>query len=58
VRNTLTPTLLELSSIDLTHSRSLGRGRLEIGVGYEQLEDPLTGESEDDARAFISWRSR
>ena len=58
VRNTLTPTLLEVSSIDLTHSRALGRGRLEIGVGYEQIENPLTSESDNDARGFISWRSR
>ncbi len=57
VRNTLTPTPLELSSIDLTHSRTLGGGRLEIGVGYEQLKDPLTGVDNGDARAFVSWRS-
>jgi len=58
LRNTLTPTPLEISSIDLTHSRSLGRGRLEIGVGYEQIEDTLTGEDSNDARGFISWRSQ
>ena len=58
VRNTLTSTPLEISSIDLTHSRNLGRGRLEIGVGYEQIDDTLTDESNNDARAFISWRSQ
>jgi len=56
-RNTLTPTPLEISSIDLTHSRTLGRGLLEIGVGYEQIDDLLTGENNGDARGFISWRS-
>jgi len=56
--NTLTPTPLDISSIDLTYNRSLAKGRLEIGVGYEQIDDPLTGESNDDARGFISWRSR
>ncbi len=58
VRNTLTPTPLEISSIDLTHGRTLGRGRLEIGVGYERIEDPLTGQDNGDVRAFLSWRSQ
>ena len=58
IRNTLTPTPLEISSIDLTHSRTLGRGRLEIGVGYERIEDPLTGQDNGDVRAFLSWRSQ
>jgi hypothetical protein len=59
IRNTLTPIPLELSSIDLTHSRQLGKiGWLDIGIGYEWLEDGLTGEKSNDARGFITWRSR
>jgi hypothetical protein len=59
IRNTLTPSPLELSSIDLTHSRQLGKiGWLDIGIGYERLEDGLTGEESNDARGFITWRSR
>ncbi|MCH8160243.1 MAG: capsule assembly Wzi family protein [Proteobacteria bacterium] len=57
VRNTLTPTPLEISSIDLTYSRSLGAGRVDIGLGYQRLEDPLTGVTSDDARGFLTWRS-
>jgi len=57
-RNTLTATALELSSIDLTHSRDLGNGRLQLGIGYEQLKDPATGVDNGDTRAFVSWRSR
>jgi hypothetical protein len=56
-RNTLTPIPIELSSIDLTYGRSLSWGRLELGVGYEQLEDPLTSENSGDARAFLTWHS-
>jgi len=56
-RNTLTPIPLELTSIDLTYGRSLSWGRLEFGVGYEQLEDPLTSEDSSDGRAFLTWRS-
>jgi hypothetical protein len=59
LRNSLTPTPLELSSIDLTHSRSIGQwGWLDLGLGYEQLEDKATGNDNDDVRAFITWRSR
>ena len=56
-RNTLTPTPLEISSIDLTHSRVLGGGRFDIGLGYERLDDPLTGVASDNVRAFLSWSS-
>ena len=59
IRNSLTPSPLELSSIDVTHSRPVGKlGWLDIGVGYEQVEDTLTGEDTSDARGFITWRSR
>ena len=58
-RNTLTPIPLELNSIDLTHSRSLGRfGWLDIGLGYEMITDGLTNEDRDDARGFVTWRSK
>jgi hypothetical protein len=53
-RNTLTPTLLEISSIDLTHSRALGGGRIELGLGFQRLKDPLTGEESDDTRGFLT----
>jgi hypothetical protein len=59
IRNTLTPSPLKISSVDILHSRARGRvGWLDIGVGYERLEDELTGEDFNDARGFISWRSR
>ncbi len=56
VRNTLTPTPLDIASIDLSYSRSFGGGRIDLGVGYERIEDPLTGEETDDTRAFLTWR--
>ena len=56
-RNTLTPTPLDIASIDLSYSHSFGGGRIDLGVGYERLEDPLTGEETDDTRAFLTWRS-
>jgi hypothetical protein len=57
-RNTLTPIPLELNSIDLTHTRAVGKlGWLDVGLGYEQLKDGLTGDETSDARGFITWRS-
>jgi len=57
-RNTLTPIPLDITSFDLVHSRTLGWGRIEIGVGYQTLDDPLSGEDTSDARGFVTWRSR
>jgi hypothetical protein len=58
IRNTLTPSPLELSSIDITHSRQVGKiGWLDIGLGYERITDELTSEELSDARGFITWRS-
>jgi hypothetical protein len=58
VRNTLTPTPLEIASIDLTHSRSLGKyGWLDLGLGYEQIEDLLNNDDSSDVRGFVTWRS-
>ena len=57
-RNTLTSTPLEIASVDVVHGRPLGPGRLEIGLGYEQLDDPMSGDDTSDVRAFVTWRSR
>ena len=57
-RNTLTPTPLEIASIDITHRRSLGRmGWLEMGLGYQQVDDVVNNEDSSDVRGFITWRS-
>ena len=58
IRNSLTPSPAELESIDLTHSRALGKmGWLDIGLGYERITDGLSDEEFSDARGFITWRS-
>ena len=58
-RNTLTPTALEIFSFDLAHRRSLGRmGWLEIGLGYEEITDPLNQNDSSDVRGFVTWRSQ
>ena len=33
-------------------------GWLDIGLGYERITDTLSGENFNDARGFLTWRSR
>jgi len=55
-RNTLTATPLNLVSADLSYSMSIGNSRIELGVGYEELEDPAGLVTNDDTRAYLQWR--
>ena len=55
--NTLTPTPLELLSIDLNYSRRIGKSRIDLGIGHEQLKDPGTGTIINNTRAYLQWNS-
>ena len=55
-RNTLTPTSLDISSVDLGYAFSIGASRVEIGVGYEQLDDPANIRDDNDVRGYLQWR--
>ena len=57
VRNSLTPTRQDIASVDLVHSRVLKLGRIEVGLGFERIEDEVSGETSNDGRAFLQWRS-
>jgi hypothetical protein len=56
-RNTLTPTPQDIASIDLSHSRVFSFGVVDAGIGYEQIDDAVSGESLNDGRAYLQWRS-
>ncbi len=56
-RNSLTPTRQDIASIDLTHRRNFQYGQIEIGVGFERIDDELSGQTSNDGRAFLQWRS-
>ena len=32
-------------------------GRIEIGAGYEEIDDEVSGLNTDDTRAYLSWTS-
>jgi hypothetical protein len=57
VRNTLTPTPQDLSSIDVSHSRVFSFGVVDLGVGYEWIDDDASGNSFSDGRFYAQWRS-
>ena len=56
-RNSLTATKQELLSIDLSHSRAFRYGIIEVGAGLERIDDAVSGQSDNSARAFIQWRT-
>jgi hypothetical protein len=56
-RNSLTSTPQEIASIDLTHSRFFQYGEIRISLGLEHIDDTASGQTSDDARAYLLWRS-
>ncbi len=55
--NTLTSTKQDIASIDLSHSRAFSFGVIDVGAGYEQVDDIATGASSSDGRLYLQWRS-
>jgi len=56
-RNSLTSTRQDIASIDITHSRVFRFGQIDLGLGFEQVDDIASGSSNDEARVFLQWRS-
>ncbi len=56
-RNTLTPTRQDIASIDLSHSRVFSFGVVDVGAGYESIDDVVSGQSDDGGRLYLQWRS-
>ncbi|MDH5262952.1 MAG: capsule assembly Wzi family protein, partial [Gammaproteobacteria bacterium] len=56
-RQSLTATPQDIASIDLSHSRVFSFGVIDIGVGYEQIDDAASGGDFNDGRAYLQWRS-
>jgi hypothetical protein len=55
--HTLTPTPQDLSSVDISHSRVFSFGVVDLGVGYEWIDDDVSGNSFSDGRFYAQWRS-
>ncbi len=57
ILNTLTPTPQDIASIDVSYSRVFGFGVIDIGAGYERIDDEASGIETSDARFYLQWRS-
>lgn len=57
VRNTLTSTPQDIDSIDITHSRGFSFGFVELGVGFESIDDAVSSSSTHETRVYAQWRS-
>ncbi|MDJ0751162.1 MAG: capsule assembly Wzi family protein [Woeseiaceae bacterium] len=56
-RNTLTSTPQDIASIDVSHSRTVPFGLIDVGIGYETVDDEQSGSSNNEARFYVQWRS-
>lgn len=57
IYNSLTATPQDIISLDLSHSRGFAFGVIDVGAGYESVDDELTGSTSSDTRLYIQWRS-
>lgn len=55
--STLTPTPQDITSFDVYHSRDFLSGVVDVGVGYEHIDDAVSGDSRSDGRVYVKWRS-
>ena len=55
--HSLTPTAQNVTSIDLTHSRSIKYGLIDFGLGFAHTDDRVSSASTTETRAFLQWRS-
>ena len=54
----LTATEQDIASIDVAHARRFAFCSLELGLGYEQVDDIASGNDDGDARVWLQWQSR
>lgn len=57
IRNSLTATRQDISSVDVSHSRVFSFGVIDAGAGYERVDDIASGNSFSDSRFYLQWRS-
>lgn len=55
--HSLTSTLQDIVSVDVTYKRVFRYGQVFAGLGIESVDDGLSSSTEEDVRGFIEWRS-
>ena len=56
-RNSLIPARQDIGSFDVSHGRVFSFGVIDIGAGYEKVDDSASGVSYSDVRFYSQWRS-
>ena len=55
--NTIATTPQDLASLDIAHSRPFRFGTIDVGLGYERLDDRSSASSTHEGRVYLQWRS-
>lgn len=56
--HTVSPTPIDTLDIQISYERHNRFGRFLLGVGYETVEDTLTGVEDSDTSVFLRWKSQ
>jgi hypothetical protein len=56
-RNSLTPTKQDIVSLDVSHSKVFKYGQIDVGLGFERIDDIASDKSNNETRAYLQWRS-
>ncbi|MGI9272592.1 MAG: capsule assembly Wzi family protein [Woeseiaceae bacterium] len=56
-RNSFSPTPQDIVSFDVSHKRAFQFGVIEVGLGFEEIDDAVSGTKTSDGRAYLQWRS-
>ena len=54
--HTLAPLRQEIASIDVSYKRNFGFGEMEIGAGFQRLEDEAASATANDGRLYLRWQ--
>lgn len=55
--HSLSPTPQEIISLDVSLSRVFSFGVVDVGAGYEEVDDEASGTSQSDGRLYLQWRT-
>jgi hypothetical protein len=53
--STTAPNKTRYREFEVTHRRELWIGDLNVGLGYDHRKDTVSGNKDDDVRAFVEW---
>lgn len=55
INHTVAPLAAKLSNVELSHTRDMSFGRVQLGVGFDDYSRRLDGGDSSEVRGFIQW---